>query len=592
MSYIPHGKKWQQIFINESSRESFLHESANLPFWQLTSRQMCDLELILNGGFNPLNGFLDKKDYESVLTRTRLNCGWIWPMPITLDVDQEFADIAVEAGQVVLCDPQRKPLGLMQIKSCWLPDKKQEAEAVYGTVDEAHPAVDYLFNKSKSVYLGGPVTGIDLPKHYDFPELRLTPKALRNHIERQGWDKIVAFQTRNPMHRAHQELTIRAARDLDAALLIHPVVGMTKPGDIESYVRVRCYQKLMNHYPAHRTALSLLPLAMRMAGPREALWHALIRKNYGATHFIVGRDHAGPGNDSSGKPFYGPYDAQEMVASYQTEIGIEMVPFKEMVYSATSKSYKPRNEVQENEEVLSISGTEFRRKLRTGEDIPEWFSYSDVISELRRHCPPRAQQGFTIFLTGLSGAGKSTIASALSMRLRAMGKNLTLLDGDEVRNHLSSELGFSKEHRDLNIRRIGFVAQEITRHNGIAICAPIAPYISVRREVRQMVESCGGFIEVYVSTPLDVCEKRDPKGLYKKARQGVIKGFTGIDDPYEAPQQAEVVLNTATMSVESSVEMIISRLEELGYLVESSEQAQSEVVKKQVVTSADDIVTA
>jgi len=378
---------------------------------------------------------------------------------------------------------------------------------------------------------------------------------------------VVAFQTRNPMHRAHQELTLRAAREVEANLLIHPSVGMTKPGDVEYYVRVRCYQALLDRYPKDSARLALLPLAMRMGGPREALWHALIRKNHGCTHFIVGRDHAGPGNDSDGKPFYGPYEAQELLTKFQSEIGIQMVPFQMMVYLEDEDRYIPQNEVKPGARVLDISGTELRRRLNEGRDLPGWFTFPDVAAELRRSYPPRDQQGFTVFFSGLSGSGKSTIANVLRTKFLEMGgRPVTLLDGDLVRKNLSSELGFSREHRDLNIRRIGYVASEITKNGGIAICAPIAPYDALRKEIRSSIQSGGGFILVYLETPLDVCEGRDRKGLYAKARAGLVQQFTGISDPYEEPTDADVVINTSEVSPEEAAQQIFLHLEIEGYI--------------------------
>ncbi|NVL91371.1 MAG: bifunctional sulfate adenylyltransferase/adenylylsulfate kinase, partial [Desulfobacterales bacterium] len=404
---------------------------------------------------------------------------------------------------------------------------------------------------------------------YDFVELRLTPQQLREKFTSMGWRRVVAFQTRNPMHRAHQELTFRAARELEADLLIHPVVGMTKPGDVDHYTRVRCYLSILKHYPHNTAMISLLPLAMRLAGPREAILHAIIRKNYGCTHLIVGRDHAGPGSDSNGRPFYGPYDAQELLQRYQDELGIQMVPFKMMVYVEDRDEYMPEDEVPEDAPVKTLSGTELRQRLATGRDIPPWFSFQEVVEELRCTYPSRSKRGFTIFFTGLSAAGKSTLANVLMVKLlEAGGRPVTLLDGDIVRKNLSSELGFSKQHRDLNIRRIGFVASEITKNGGIAICAPIAPYDSVRKEVRQMIEPIGGsgFILVHVATPLEICEQRDPKGVYAKARAGIIKEFTGISDPYEKPIDAELTIGTTAMSPEECVQQIILYLEREGYI--------------------------
>lgn len=396
----------------------------------------------------------------------------------------------------------------------------------------------------------------------------MPPAELRQRFAESGWRRVVAFQTRNPLHRAHQELTFRAARELEANLLIHPVVGMTKPGDIDHFTRVRCYQAVLKHYPYNTTMLSLLPLAMRMAGPREALLHAIIRKNHGCTHLIVGRDHAGPGADAKGKPFYGPYEAQEMMLQYQEELGIQMVPFKMMVYVKDRDEYLPEDEVPQEAEVFSLSGTELRERLAKGIEIPSWFSFPEVIVELRKSFPPRSKQGFTVFFTGLSGAGKSTIAKVLLTKLMEIGgRPITLLDGDIVRKNLSSELGFSKEHRDINIRRIGFVASEISKNGGIALCAPIAPYDATRKAVREVIESKrGGFVLVHVATPLEICEKRDRKGLYAKARAGLIEQFTGISDPYEEPENAEIVLDTTTMTPEECSQEIILHLEKEGFI--------------------------
>ena len=463
------------------------------PSWDLTDRQLCDLELLLNGGFSPLSGFLTEADYQPVLTDMRLADGSLWPMPVTLDVTEEFAEGVSVGDSIALRDPEGVMLAALHIEDMWHPDRKREAETVFGTTNPEHPGVEFLLNGPNPVYLGGRVEGVQLPVHYDFPMLRLTPAELRDEFTRRGWTKIVAFQTRNPMHRAHVELTLRAAKGIEANLLIHPVVGMTKPGDVDHYTRVRAYQHVLKRYPKGTAMLSLLPLAMRMGGPREAVWHAIIRKNYGVTHFIVGRDHAGPGSDSSGKPFYGPYDAQVLLKEHQDEIGVEMVPFRMMVYVPEHDRFEPVDEIPEDTKTLSISGTELRDRLADGREIPQWFTYPEVVNELRRTHPPRHKQGFTVFFTGLSGSGKSTIANVLLVKLLEMGgRPVTLLDGDIVRKNLSSELGFSKEHRDINIMRIGYVASEITKNGGIAICAPIAPDEWVRKRNRVLIAKWGG----------------------------------------------------------------------------------------------------
>lgn len=563
----PHGGILKERLLDEKEAEMLKKRARDFPSLYLTERQLCDLEMIMNGGFSPLEGFLGKADYDTVVRDMRLSDGTLWPIPVTLDVTEEFASKVTSGSLIALRNPEGILIAVLNVSDIWKPDKETEARLVYGTNDMSHPAVEFLFNKANPVYLGGEVIVAEMPMHYDFGHLRHTPRELREKFKRQGWHKVVAFQTRNPMHRAHQELTFRAAKLAEANLLIHPVVGMTKPGDIDHYSRVRCYEKLLKQYPEQTTTLSLLPLAMRMGGPREALWHAIIRKNYGCTHLIVGRDHAGPGNDRNGKPFYGHYDAQELVSKYQREIGVEMVPFQMMVYVKEKAGYMPADEVEDGMEVLDISGTEFRRRLQEGLEIPEWFSFSEVVEELRKTHPPRHKQGFTVFFTGLSGSGKSTIANALLVKFLEMGgRSITLLDGDLIRKHLSSELGFSKEHRDLNILRIGFVAGEITKAGGIAICAPIAPYAATRKRVRDIITSAGGFLEVYVATPLEVCEERDRKGLYAKARAGLIKEFTGISDPYEAPENPDLAIDTRQCSPEEAAQMVLLKLEKLGFI--------------------------
>ncbi len=556
-----------ELFVSFDSAAKLKHEAAELPSWDLTPRQVCDLELLMNGGFNPLKGFLTEADYDNVVENMRLADGTLWPMPITLDVSEEFA-AKIEADQdIALRDPEGVILAILSVSDIWTPDKAREAEKVYGADDIAHPAVNYLHNKAGKVYLGGPITGIQQPVHYDFRGSRNTPNELRAYFRKLGWRRIVAFQTRNPLHRAHQELTFRAAREAQANLLIHPVVGLTKPGDIDHFTRVRCYEAVLDQYPAATTSMSLLNLAMRMGGPREAVWHGIIRRNHGCTHMIVGRDHAGPGKNSAGEDFYGPYEAQDLFKQYEDEIGVEMVDFKQMVYVQERAQYEPRDEVEDGMTILDISGTELRRRLQEGLEIPDWFSFPTVVEELRRTRPARAKQGFTVFFTGLSGSGKSTIANALMVKLMEMGgRPVTLLDGDVVRKHLSSELGFSKEHRDINIKRIGYVASEITKNGGIAICAPIAPYTATRAAVREMVEAYGAFVETHVATSVEECEKRDRKGLYKLAREGKIKEFTGISDPYEEPTNAELVLTTEGTDVDYCAQQVLLKLESMGLI--------------------------
>ncbi len=558
-----------ELYVSYDSAQKLKTDAGQLVSHDLTPRQICDLELLMNGGFNPLKGFLGQADYDSVVENMRLTDGSLWPMPITLDVSEEFAASLEEGQDIALRDQEGVILATMTVTDNWVPNKALEAEKVFGADDDAHPAVNYLHNQAGTVYLGGPVTGLQQPVHYDFKARRDTPNELRAYFRKMGWRKVVAFQTRNPLHRAHQELTFRAAREAQANLLIHPVVGLTKPGDVDHFTRVRCYEAVLDQYPQATTSMSLLNLAMRMAGPREAVWHGLIRKNHGCTHFIVGRDHAGPGNNSQGEDFYGPYDAQDLFRTHQEEMGIEMVDFKHMVWVQERAQYEAMDEIKDKDSVtiLNISGTELRRRLQEGLEIPEWFSFPEVVKELRRTKPPRAQQGFTVFFTGFSGSGKSTIANALMVKLMEQGgRPVTLLDGDIVRKNLSSELGFSKEHRDLNIRRIGYVASEITKNGGIAICAPIAPYATTRRAVREDVENFGAFVEIHVATSIEECERRDRKGLYKLAREGKIKEFTGISDPYDVPQNPELSVETENVDVDNCAHQVLLKLESMGLI--------------------------
>jgi sulfate adenylyltransferase len=567
----PHGGVLKELLVDDARRDELRKASRDWPSWDLTERQLCDLEMLLSGAFSPLDGFLARADYESVCEKMRLADGTLWPMPVVLDLPEEIASTLGDGSSLALRDPEGTMLAVLHIEEKWTPDRAKEAQQVFATTDEKHPGVNYLLNRTNPVYVSGRVEGVEAPTHYDYRDLRMTPAEVRAEFSRLGWRKVVAFQTRNPMHRAHFELTVRAATESGANLLVHPVVGMTKPGDVDHYTRVRCYEALTQHYPRGTAKLALLPLAMRMGGPREAVWHAIIRKNHGCTHFIVGRDHAGPGNDSKGEPFYGPYEAQELLSSYQEELGVEMVPFQMMVYVEEKDTYFPVDQVPEGSRTLNISGTELRQRLAQGLEIPSWFTFPEVATELRRSYPPRAQQGFTVFFTGLSGSGKSTIANALLVKLLEMGgRPVTLLDGDLVRKHLSSELGFSKEHRDINIRRIGWVASEITKNGGIALCAPIAPYDATRKDVRAGIEPVGGFVLVHVATSLELCEERDRKGLYAKARSGVLKEFTGISDPYETPEDAELHIDTADITPEEAAQEIILYLEREGFIGESA----------------------
>ena len=533
----------------------------------LTDRQLCDLEMIMSKAFYPLDGFIGEDDYYSVLDNMRLVNGSLWPIPIILDISKQFSKQVSINHKIILKDKEGFSLAEMKISDIWEPNKKIEAEKVYGTLDESHPGVDYLLNQTDSIYIGGSIKCIESIHHYDFQDLRHSPEVLKDKFNKLGWDKVIAFQTRNPLHKAHVEMTLRAINDFNAKLLIHPVVGMTKPGDVDYYTRVRCYNHILKKYPNNSALLSLIPLAMRMAGPKEALWHAIIRKNYGCTHIIIGRDHAGPGNNNNGNPFYGPYDAQNIIERYEDEIKIKMIPFKFLVYLQETKTYCSVDEVPKGTNYETVSGSELRKYLSEGREIPEWFTYSEVANELRKSTPSKKNRGFTIFFTGLSGSGKSTLANGLLIKLLENGtRPVSLLDGDIVRTHLSSELGFSKEHRSINVRRIGYVASEITKNRGIAICAPIAPYRIDRNFNRGLISSLGGYIEIHVSTSLEKCEERDVKGLYKLAREGSLKEFTGVSDPYEKPNNPEMVIDSSDTAPEDLVDNIYEKIEELGYI--------------------------
>ncbi|KAF2021587.1 sulfate adenylyltransferase [Aaosphaeria arxii CBS 175.79] len=572
MANPPHGGILKDLIARDAPRRQQLFDEAEgLPAIVLTERQLCDLELILNGGFSPLEGFLNQKDYEGVVNNLRLADGNLFSIPITLDLSKEsIEELGVKPGARVALRDFRddRNLAIITVEDVYQPDKKKEAQEVFGG-DPEHPAVKYLFDTAQEFYIGGKVEAIDRLNHYDYVALRYTPAELRLHFDKLGWSRVVAFQTRNPMHRAHRELTVRAARARQANVLIHPVVGLTKPGDIDHFTRVRVYQALLPRYPNGMAVLGLLPLAMRMGGPREAIWHAIIRKNHGATHFIVGRDHAGPGKNSKGVDFYGPYDAQYAVEKYRDELGIEVVPFQMMTYLPDSDEYKPKDEVAEGVRTLDISGTELRKRLRTGQEIPEWFSYPEVVRVLRESHPPRNKQGFTVFLTGYQNSGKDAIARALNVTLNQQGgRSVSLLLGETIRHELSAELGFSREDRDRNIARIAFVASELTKSGAAVIAAPIAPFEEARQHAKETVEKNGSFFLVHVATPLEFAEKTDKRGIYAKARNGEIKGFTGVDDPYEAPNNAHLSVDLSKTNVRTAVHQIVLLLEAQGLLTQ------------------------
>ena len=567
MTIMAHGGQLINLYVNKEQIAAEKEKTKDSLSWTLSKRQLCDVELLLNGAFSPLTGFLTADDYESVLETMRLKNGVLWPIPITLDVNAEFAASIKGGENIALRDPEGVLIANMAVTDCWKADKTCEAELFFTTTDESHPGVHYLFNEANDYYLGGKLTGITPPFHYDFQEYRQSPAQLRASFENIGWDKVIAFQTRNPVHRAHVIMMKRLMATHQANVVIHTAVGLTKPGDIDHYSRVRCYKRILNYYPKDSALLRLFPLAMRMAGPKEALWQSIIRQNYGFSYFIVGRDHAGPGRSNLGGDFYDVKAAQQLVSQYQDELNIKILPAPFLLYAPERGEFCEENQLLKGEAGLYLSGAELRNILQKGEMIPTWFAYPEIIEELHVTLPPRSKQGVTLFFTGLSGSGKSTIANGILVKfLEYGGRKATLLDGDVVRNMLSSELNFSKEHRDLNVLRIGYVASEITKNGGVAICAPIAPYTRTRRNVRKMIEQLGSFIEIHVSTPIEICELRDRKGLYAQARAGKIKGFTGIDDPYETPENAELSIDTSKYSTEEAVAKIWEKIIEIGVI--------------------------
>ncbi len=555
------------LVVDEKRGKILKDIAVNLPDIALNNRQICDLELIASGVFSPLTGFMVRADYESVLDRMRLQNDVLWPLPVCLDVIETQAQ-SLEAGQsVALRDPEGFLLAVLHVEDIWPVDRPREAQMIYDTMDQAHPSVDYLFNKTGDYYIGGQLEVISLPLHFDYQQLRLTPMELQAVYHKLGWQRILGFKTTQPIHRAQFEMMLHAMRQTKANLLLLPVAGMTKPDDFDHYTRVRCYRNVAHHFPPNTFFLNLLPLAMRLAGPRDALLDLIIARNYGCTHMIVGPDHASPSNSDSETIFYKKTAARDVAQTHCDEIGVKVVAVEEMVYLPYEDEFRFADQVPESVQTLSLSGSQLRNRFYQGRKIPEWATFPEVTAQLEKAHPPPSRQGFTVFLTGLSGAGKSTIAKILYSRfLEAGDRPVSLLDGDIVRRNLSSELSFSKEHRDINVSRIGFVASEITKNRGIAICAPIAPYAATRTQIRSTIEQYGGFIEVFVATPLEVCEKRDRKGMYAKARAGLIKGFTGVDDPYEIPETAEVKIDTTSLRPDEAAQEIMLYLGQRGFI--------------------------
>lgn len=566
----PHGgDQLVDLMVGPDEAEELKHVSGTFPSITLSQRQLCDLELLMNGAFTPLTGFMGRESYESVLDSLSLPDGTMWPLPIVLDVKEQVAEKLSLGDRVALRDGEGFMPAVLTVEEIWRPDRQREAEQVYGTGDLSHPGVRYLMNAVNTVYVGGRVEGVQAPVHHDFENLWDSPEEMRSLFGKSGWRRVVAFQTSKPIHRLQREITLKAAKQLQAHVLLHPTVGMTKPGDLQYYARVHCYQAIMQHFPHNLAMLSLVPLAMRMAGPREAMWHAIVHQNYGCSHMIVGPKHAGPPPQAAGdEPFYDANQSRALIDAHAGRLGIEIVHVEPHRYVPSRQRFLGLSEIEgQGLESVEYTDAQLKTDLAMGEEPPEWFSYPEVVAELRKVYPPRNRQGMTLFFTGLSGSGKSTLAKIIYGKLVEGGRRpATLLDGDIVRQNLSSELGFSKKHRDLNIRRIGYVASEITKNGGIAICAPIAPYTETRRAVREMIEDHGAFIEIHVSTPLGECEARDRKGLYAKARKGLIPEFTGISDPYELPERAELTINTTDVTpMEAAQEIYLYLLKE-GYI--------------------------
>ena len=562
----PHGGTLCNLLVSDDQSEALKNESGEYLNVTLSQRHICDLELMLCGALSPLRGFMDQVTYESVIERVQLTDGTLWSVPITFDVPDAVAEKITTGQKLALCDGEGFMVAVMTVADTWQPDKQREAQEVYGTTSTEHPGVRYLMEQVHATYVGGDITGVQLPIHNDFETLRDTPEELRHLFIKKGWQNVVAFHTCKPMHRLHRELTLQAAKEAQANILLHPSVGMTKPGDLHYFARVHCYQAIRHHYPHDMAVLSLLPSAIRMAGPREVLLNAIIRQNYGCTHMIVGPEHAAPpGVRDDEQRYYPRYAAQKMMEKHQDDLAIRMVPVRELCYSPDSEAFVPGD--RQDTQCVRFTDKDLKHHLENNMDVPPWYSYPEVITALRKVYPPRYQKGVTLFFTGLSGSGKSTIAKILYAKFIEEGSRpVTLLDGDVVRLNLSSELGFSREHRNINVRRIAYVASEITKNGGIAICAPIAPYTTMRRDAREKIEQYGSFIEIHVATSLEVCESRDRKGLYAKAREGIIPEFTGISDPYDLPEHPEIRIDTDGKSPIQAVQTIMLYLLREGYL--------------------------
>ncbi|AAZ96163.1 sulfate adenylyltranferase, adenylylsulfate kinase [Thiobacillus denitrificans ATCC 25259] len=527
--------------IDPEKREALKHEALSLPSLDLDWQQQCELEMLMTGAYSPLTGFMTRAQCARVESAQQLDDGSFWPSPITLTSrDRALADRR-PGERLALRDGEGYMLAILTLSDVWKDGERW--------------------------HLAGEVEGAALPPHPDFVSLRATPAELRALFVRRGWRRIIAWQARQPMHRAQYEFCLKSAIENEANLLLHPQVG----GDITEapayFGLVRSFLAIRDRFPAATTQLSLLPAPPPEASGRALLLRAIVARNFGCSLLIAGGEHQPDGGDCRRGEDLTQNRVDPSVAERAEKIGVRLIAYPRMVYVEDRAEHLPEAEAPQGARLLTLSGEEFQRRMRAGLKIPEWYSFPEVLAELHRQTPPRERQGFTVFFTGLSGAGKSTLARALAARLMEMGgRCVTLLDGDIVRRHLSSELGFSKAHRDVNVRRIGFVASEITKNRGIAICAPIAPYRQTRRDVRAMIEAVGGFVEIHVATPIETCESRDRKGLYAKARAGLIPEFTGVSDPYEVPETPELAIDTTGLAIDEAVQQILLKLEHEGYL--------------------------
>ena len=537
----------------------------------LNKRQVNDLELLLDGSFSPVNYYMNKNEYLSVLDNMRLLNGELFPLPINLMINKKKYDEIKEEKIVLLKDPTGLSIASLKIEEIFQPDINNECLKIYNSIDTRHPYISYLQSKKGCYYVAGKLEKVGDILHYDFKDIRKNPSEMKQFFKDNNWNTIVGFHVRNPIYKYHYEITkycLNQIEDDNPKLLIHPISGKTHSFDIDYNIRAKCYKKILKNYSQNTVTLSLLELAMRLAGPRETLLHAIIRKNYGCTHFIVLNDHAGPSiSKKNGELFFEKNECSKLALQHENELGIKLI-FPELIYYDSSvQKYLPVSQINDKKNIMKISGTDFRTMMEFGDDIPNWFCFPEIVKELKKFYRVRKDKGLCIYLVGLSGSGKSTIANFLKQKLDEIigNKKITLLDGDVIRKNLSKGLGFSKEDRSTNIRRIGYVASEIVKHSGIVLCANIAPFEEDRSYNRRIIGNEGNYIEIYVNTKLDVCEDRDVKGLYKLARSGVIKNFTGISDPFETPEYANLEIDGSN-NIDQSLDIIIDYLRTNKYI--------------------------